>query len=80
MQTVEIANKSLVLDLLEWVCERPRSYDEAMSAWRTSCPRLSIWEDAHDLGFVKCARDGGMLGVAATDAGLAFLAAHRRRD
>ena len=32
--------------LLEWIGERPREYAEVMEAWRTSCPRLSIWEDA----------------------------------
>lgn len=31
---------------LAWVAERPRTYSEAMEAWRTSCPRLSAWEDA----------------------------------
>jgi hypothetical protein len=34
------------LQLLAWIAERPRSYAETMEAWRTSCPRLSIWEDA----------------------------------
>jgi hypothetical protein len=32
--------------LLEWIAERPRSYADVLDAWRTSCPRLSIWEDA----------------------------------
>jgi len=48
---------ALILDLVEWVAERPRSYDDVMEAWRTSCPRLTIWEDALDRGFVKCERD-----------------------
>ena len=34
------------LQLLEWLAERPRSYSETIDAWKTSCPRLSIWEDA----------------------------------
>jgi hypothetical protein len=42
----------LVFDLLEWLAIRPRPYREAMEVWRTSCPRLTIWEDAVDLGFV----------------------------
>ena len=33
----------LILDLLEWVAARPRTYTEVMDAWRTSCPRLTIW-------------------------------------
>jgi len=42
----------LILDLLEWIAARPRTYDEVMEAWRTSCPRLTVWEDANDRGFV----------------------------
>lgn len=34
------------LEFLNWVADRPRTYDEAMEAWRTSCPRLSVWEDS----------------------------------
>ena len=45
-------NESLVLDLLEWVGAKPKSYDDVMAAWRTSCPRLTIWEDALDGGYV----------------------------
>ena len=42
----------LILDLLEWVATRPRPYSEVMDAWRTSCPKLPVWEDANDRGFV----------------------------
>ena len=42
----------LILDLLQWLAKAPRSYADAMEAWRTSCPRLTIWEDAVDLGLV----------------------------
>ena len=42
----------LIFDLLEWLAIRPRPYAEAMEVWRTSCPRLTIWEDAVDLGYV----------------------------
>jgi hypothetical protein len=34
------------LQLLAWVAERSRGYAETMEAWKTSCPRLSVWEDA----------------------------------
>jgi len=44
--------RSLILDLVEWVALRPRSYPEVMDAWRTSCPRLPIWEDAVDDGYL----------------------------
>jgi hypothetical protein len=36
----------LTIQFLIWLSEAPRTYGEAMEAWRTSCPRLSIWEDA----------------------------------
>ncbi len=42
----------LLLQFLRWVEARPRSYGETMDAWRTSCPRLSIWEDALTDGLV----------------------------
>ena len=47
----------LTLLFLRWIDERPRSYGEAMDAWRTSCPQLSIWEDALIDGLVAIARD-----------------------
>jgi hypothetical protein len=37
---------ALTLQFLAWVADGPRSYAEAMEAWRSTCPRLSIWEDA----------------------------------
>ena len=69
---------ALVLDLVEWVLARPRPYRDVMEAWRTSCPRLTIWEDALDLGYVRCAHgDGGGTMVSVTPAGRALL---RRAD
>jgi hypothetical protein len=47
-----VENRTLVLDLLEWVEKQPRTYNEVMDAWRTSCPRLPVWEEAVDLGLV----------------------------
>ncbi len=68
-------NPSLAADLVSWVSKRPRPYDEVMEAWRTSCPRLSIWEDVTDHGFVERLRDPeGLPIVRVTDKGLAFLA------
>lgn len=71
--TITVDNKPLVLDLIEFVAARPRPYAEVMDAWRTSCPRLPIWEDAVDLGLVACVDDV----VRATPAGLAFLRSER---
>jgi hypothetical protein len=42
----------LILDLLEWLAAKPRPYAEVMDAWRTSCPRLTVWEEAGDRGLV----------------------------
>ena len=44
--------EALILDLLEWVTKRDRTYEEVMEAWRTSCPRLPVWEEANDRGLV----------------------------
>ena len=67
-----------MLDLLEFVARQPRSYAEVMDAWRTSCPRLPIWEDACDSGFlVQESRDGSMI-VRVTAAGEDFLRSERR--
>jgi hypothetical protein len=70
---------SLTLQLLEWIAARPRSYAETMEAWRTSCPRLPVWEDAIDGGFVEVVRNpAGMKGsvVRLTERGRDMLARH----
>jgi hypothetical protein len=69
---------ALVRDLVEWVAREPRPYTEVMEAWRTSCPRLAVWEEAVDRGLVvrQAAPQGGVL-VAATDAGRRLLEAKR---
>ena len=53
---------SLTIQFLRWVSEQPRSYAEAMEAWRTSCPRLSIWEHALADGLVAVTTSSGMSG------------------
>jgi hypothetical protein len=49
---------ALTLQLLEWICDRPRKYAEVLDAWRTSCPRLSIWGDACIDGLIDYDPDG----------------------
>ncbi|HEX3919776.1 MAG TPA: hypothetical protein VHW60_20750 [Caulobacteraceae bacterium] len=49
----------LILDMLEWLAREPRSYAEVMDVWRTSCPRLTIWEEAVDHGLVVRRREPG---------------------
>lgn len=68
----ETATDALTLQLLEWVAARPRGYGETLEAWRTSCPRLPVWEDAVSDGLVEAvAGDGGLCGrqVRLTEAG-----------
>jgi hypothetical protein len=50
----------LVLDLIEWIAREPRLYSEVIAAWRTSCPRLTIWEDAVDRGYVAREPSAGL--------------------
>ena len=66
-----------MLQFLAWVARRPRRYAETMEAWRTSCPRLSVWEDALESGLVRLAEgpDQGSVRVELTDAGAAALRA-----
>jgi hypothetical protein len=69
----------LVLDLVEWIARKPRLYSEVIETWRTSCPRLTIWEDAVDRGFVAREAVAGMgVRVAVTESGEKFLRAHGR--
>jgi hypothetical protein len=65
----------LILDLVEWIAQAPRPYAEVMDAWRTSCPRLPVWEDAVDRGLV--ARTAGAI-VVATPSGRRCLESHGR--
>lgn len=55
---------------LTWVTERPRVYADVMEEWRSSCPRLSVWEDASIAGLVCL--EGKR--VSLTEAGKAALA------
>lgn len=54
--TSQIGN---LLQFLAWVGERPRTYADTMDAWRTTCPRLSAWEDATADGLVGMSRTSG---------------------
>jgi hypothetical protein len=73
---------ALVVDLLRWVATRRRTYRDTMDAWRTSCPRFPVWEDALASGFVSVTREDGddTLTVAITPEGRVFLAGHPGRD
>jgi D-3-phosphoglycerate dehydrogenase len=64
----------LILDLVAWVAKEPRDYLETMEAWRTSCPRLPVWEEANARGLITRARnaDGAAI-VHVTPQGRALL-------
>jgi len=70
----------LILDLLEWIGPRPRPYAEVIDAWRTSCPRLPVWEEANSRGFIDHLREPGAGALVCVSAsGRAHLAAQRPR-
>jgi len=52
--------------LLEWVAERDRSYPETIEAWKSSCPRLTVWEDALVSGLVRVESGAVVLTPAGT--------------
>jgi len=69
----------LVLDFVEWIAREPRAYAEVISTWKTSCPRLTIWEDAADRGFVaRETRPGLGLVIAVTKDGETLLRTNGR--
>ena len=69
----------LVLDFVEWIAREPRLYSEVIATWRTSCPRLTIWEDAVDRGYVARQSVAGTgVRVAITEDGEKFLREHGR--
>jgi D-3-phosphoglycerate dehydrogenase len=50
---------ALILDLLEWIGPGSRPYAEVIEAWRTSCPRLPVWEEANERGFLEHRHEPG---------------------
>ena len=66
------AVEALILDLLEWASREPRSYNDYLETWRTSCPRLPAWEEAIERGYLVRSRN-----IDVTSAGLVWLATKR---
>jgi hypothetical protein len=71
---VDAVVEALILDLLECLARRDRGYEEVIDAWRTSCPRLPVWEDANDRGLVIRELVDGRDLVRISPSGLALLA------
>ena len=69
---------ALILDLLEWIGPTSRPYAEVMEAWRTSCPRLPVWEEANARGFLSQSHVEGVGPlVRVSPAGVSYLAQRR---
>ena len=68
---------ALLIDLVSWIAREDRDYSDVMDAWRTSCPRLPVWEEANARGLVTRRFEHGRGPiVSVTVAGQAFLAAN----
>jgi hypothetical protein len=65
---------ALIIDLLEWIGPHERPYAEVLEVWRTSCPRLPVWEEANTRGYVdRCSAPGEPAYVMLTRRGAAHL-------
>jgi hypothetical protein len=69
--------ESLILDLIDFVACKDRTYEEVIDAWRTSCPRLPVWEEANDRGLIARENRTGRSLIQPTSAGRALLELHR---
>jgi|HubBroStandDraft_6_1064221.scaffolds.fasta_scaffold1830006_1 hypothetical protein len=69
---------ALIVDLLVWLEGGERTYEEVIDVWRTSCPKLTVWEDAKDRGLVATESFNGRELVRITPAGFVFL--HEQRN
>jgi hypothetical protein len=63
------------MELLAWVAERERTYDETLAVWSSHCPRLAIWEDTLLDGLIRVERSPSSYAsvVALTERGRAAL-------
>lgn len=68
---------ALILDLLEWLGRGARPYDEVIEAWRTSCPRLPVWEEANERGLIVSQYGAGGETVSVTALGAEYVRTHR---
>jgi hypothetical protein len=63
----------IMIQFLAWIADRPRNYAQTMEAWRSSCPRLSVWEDAIIEGLIRIDGDANR-SIRLTPQGAAILA------
>ena len=51
---------ALVQDRVTSLRQRPQPYDQLLDAWRTSCPRLEVWETAWREGRLESRLEDGV--------------------
>lgn len=66
-----------ILNLLEWLDARERTYEDVMEAWHTFFSRLPVWEEVTDRGFVTHELSNGSEVIRLTSSGAAVLRKHR---
>ena len=67
---MEIQPSLIMIQFLQWVADRPRRREDVMEAWRSSCPRFPVWEDARAEGLVRqCGGETGERRVELTERG-----------
>lgn len=71
---MNVSTSAVTFDLLSWIDGRTRSYEETIEAWKTSCPRLSVWDDAVIEGLVRIDRRSGQGAIVVLTAGRTVLA------
>lgn len=68
---------ALICDLVEWLAAAPGARAEVVDAWRSSCPRLTVIEDAVDGGWITRAPGATFIPTRAGAALVARLLAAR---
>jgi len=58
-EPAQLAHELAQIQFLEWIARKPRTYADVQEAWRSTCPRLSIWEDALGAGLIRCEQTPG---------------------
>jgi D-3-phosphoglycerate dehydrogenase len=72
--------ETLILDLLKWLAAGERTYEDVMEAWRTSCPKLPVWEEANDRGLITSEGVNGRKLIMPSPSGFVFLEKYRLRS
>ncbi len=68
----------LVLDFVEWIAREPRTLCRGIATWKTSCPRLTIFEDATEHGYRRAGKRCGKRAVHRGDSSWRGVPARQR--